>query len=141
MNFPRAIRGPVLGMARPARPAAEAAAVAEAAARIRAETGHRAVQPIAREIARRVVAELLTDLDRDPLEAALVEPSAVRTLATCAEIDTVSLFVERRVERLRARAGRDLSPFQQAHERREVAIEITNLLSNRYARALHVTET
>lgn len=144
MILPRALRGPVYAMARPARPAAEAAAVAAAADLVRAETGIAAVQPLAREIARRVVAELLADLQRDPFEATLAVlergGSPVVRLATCPEIDTVSIFVQRRVERLEGRGGRYLTSAEQSMERRRIAGEVEAALEGRYARCLRASD-
>lgn len=143
--WPRALCGPVWGMARPARPAGERAAVREAAAVIRAETKLKADEPVARAIAARVVKAAIREIARDeadPLASAMAEleqklfASPFVTLATCAEIDTAREFVERRVERLRARGGRYLTPAQQSVERAAIAADLSSLLAARYLRHL-----
>lgn len=128
-------------MARPARPAAEAALVREAGHIVSAETGITAAQPLAREIAARVVKELLAEiggLAAEPLLVALQKaaPSPFVTLATCPETDTLSDFVQRRVDRLRSRAGAYLSPSSQIRERNAIAKEVSLLLFGRYLRHL-----
>jgi hypothetical protein len=141
VNLPRALIGSVRCMARPARPEREVAAVREAAAVIRGEMQRAAPPAVAQEIATRVVAELLVEVDGlvdDPFLAALqnARRSPFVTLATCPEIDTLSEFVERRVERLRARAGSYLAPAQQADERKAIAEDVEQTLSRRYLRHL-----
>jgi dihydropteroate synthase len=107
---------------------------------------HGATPPsVARQIATRVVAELLIDVDglnADPFMAALqkASQSPFVTLATCPEIDTLTEFVERRVARLRARAGSYLTPVQQAEERSAIAADVEALLTGRYLRHLRSWE-
>lgn len=136
--FPRALIGPVLAMARPARPAAEIIAVREAAAMVRLETNLSSIPAVAREIAARVVEAMLADIERDDalsIALAAIErqlaPSPLSTLATCPEINTAEGFVERRAARLRARSGRYLTPAQQDAERKAIAADITGGLSRR----------
>jgi hypothetical protein len=143
MSLPRALIGSPRCMARPARPAAEIAAVRAAAEIVSAEMGLTAAQPLAREIARRVVVELRAEIDGltdDPLIAALqrVQRSPFVDLATCPEIDTISLFVERRAERLHSRAGRYLTAGEQQRERRGIEREVTKALTERYSRHIRV---
>lgn len=136
----RGIVGPVFAMARPARPAAEAEAVRRAAELVRLETGLRAVQPVAREIAKRVVEQMLVDLHLDEFAALLAARTApacpFRLLATCPEVATLDAFVGRRVTRMEARGGRYLSPGEQAVEQREISYEIERQLASRYARTI-----
>jgi hypothetical protein len=129
-------------MARPRRPDAEARAVREAAEAVKAETGLTSAKALSREIARRVVVELVKELEADPLDLSLAAiertllGSPFQRLASCPDIDTASEFVERRVKRLRARCGGDLLPAEQARERDEVAAELRASLAHRYDRHL-----
>lgn len=125
-------------MARPRRPEAEAQAVREAAEIVRRETGLTSAKATSREIAARVVAELMHEIDGDPLDLAFaaIERSLIGSpfhrLASCPKINTAADFVERRVERLQARSGRYLSPAEQANERAEIMHELRGVLANRY---------
>ncbi|QNP46065.1 hypothetical protein H9L14_01975 [Sphingomonas sediminicola] len=129
-------------MARPRRPDAEAHAVREAAKIVRAETGLTSAKGIGGEIAARVVPAVMREIEGDALELALAAierdliGSPFQRLASCPEIDTASLFVERQVERLRARSGRYLSPTEQLVERQTIAAEVTDVLAARYDRQL-----
>lgn len=142
--IPRALRSPVFGMARPARPAVEAWAVREAAALIRAETGATKAAPIARLIAARVVEEMRAYLteDSDPVLAALGEARrrmkccSISVLATEPEADAVSLFVEERVKRLRSRHGRTLTVEEDAAEHKAIWAVVMARLTARYLRVL-----
>lgn len=137
--LPRGIYG-VFAMGRPARPREEIEAVAAAAKDIMAETGITAAEPLGREIARRVVAELLADLARDPFEAALAaierQGCPIARLATCPVIDAAAVIIEQQVDRLRARGGRDLSDHERKAEWRHIATETEELLARRYGRHL-----
>ncbi len=141
MILPRAMCGLPMAMARPARPHLEAQAVREAAALVPGT-----IQAKARVVAAQVVAELMLELERgdDPMIAALAElelqtkPGPVVRLATCPDIDTSAAFIERRIERLRARAGRYLAPHDQRAERLAIAAELEILLTGRYARLLRI---
>ena len=138
--WPRALVGPVMCMARPRRPEAEARAVREAAEIVRAETGLTSAKAISREIAARVVPALMSELEGDPLELALAAierdliGSPFQRLASCPEIDTASLFVEMRVERVRARCGRYLTEAEQDTERRALLGQLRLTLAARYDR-------
>jgi hypothetical protein len=129
-------------MARPARPPAERRAVIAAAQLVRAETSLTSAKSIAREIANRVVAEMLTDLQRDDFTAALAKaenqfaPCPIFALATCEQISTVGAFVERQCEAVRARSGRYLRPSEQEAERQAIASQIISTMESRYARML-----
>lgn len=131
-------------MARPARPVGERVAVLAAARIVRAETGLTAADPIARTIAARVVVEMQGYLaeDKDPFLAALGEArrrvmrSAFATLAIDSTIDAIGLFVEERVERMRARSGRGLSEYDDEAECREVWNSVCARLWRRYLRQL-----
>ncbi|WP_375271233.1 hypothetical protein [Sphingomonas sp.] len=119
----------------------EARLVAEAATKV-GLSGRR--EPIARVIAGRVVEELAAFVDAgdDQIVAGLAEirraafPSPFHSLATDPAVDTLSLFVERRVEKLRARAGRYLNPHDERVERQEVLAALEGLLTRRYLRHL-----
>lgn len=141
--LPRALIGPVMAMARPARPEAEITAVRAAAVLIERETGLTSPPIVAREIAARVVAAMLADIDRvDEISIALAAfeqqllPSPIVTLATCPEIDTLEAYVERRVSHLRSRCGRYLTLAQQCEERNAIVAELGGGLAARYLRHL-----
>lgn len=137
---PRSLCGPVNAMARPARPQAERIAVLKAAALVRGETGLRANAPVAREIAKRVMAAFLADLDRgdDALAQALVEleqriaPCPIVTLAVSAEINLAGEFLERRVVEFRARDGSYAGLELQRQEKKRVADRLSYTLFRRY---------
>jgi hypothetical protein len=130
-------------MARPARPRSEAQAVREAAAIIAIEMPSASPPAIAREIARRVAQATIADIEHDdPVSMALAAlgqsllPSPINTLATCPEIDTASIFVERRIARLRGRSGRYLDAREQAVEKAAIMREMMDYLFHRYLRRL-----
>jgi hypothetical protein len=140
--IPRGIVGPIMAMARPARPVAEAAAVKAAA---KALGRHRSVNAVSRDIARQVVADLMRYLDldlADPMIAALAEleahaePSPITRLARCPEIDTAAQILDRRASLYRARGCRQLSALDRAAETRAIAALVEQHLSARYARHL-----
>jgi hypothetical protein len=118
--------------------------VRAAAAIVRSETGLTSAKALGREIAARVTVELLKELDGDPLDLALAAierdliGSPFQRLASCPDIDTVALFVELRVEQVRARSGRYLSPLEQTAERNRIAQTINLKLAARYDRSLRV---
>jgi hypothetical protein len=101
---------------------------------------------LSREIAIRVTAALIHDLETDPLELAFAAIDRgnlhcpIHRLAACPEIDTASLFVERRVARLRARSGRYLLPAEQSAELRVLLDELKEALAGRYDRLLRGTK-
>lgn len=145
--IPRALIGPVMAMARgPARPPLEARLVREAVDAVAPRSAPR--EPLARDLARRVVEELATFLAEpdDPLLAALGEvarkafPSPVVALATDPDVDTLSLFIEARVEALRNRCGRGLPPGEDAAERRAIMADVEGRLAGRYLRQLRSSE-
>lgn len=113
-----------------------------AAAIVRAETGQISAKSIGREIARRVVAEFIADLEADPLDQAFAAierdllKSPFHQLATSGDINLYSDFVKRRIKRLEARHGHYLSPAAQGAERREIAEEMRLTLGARYDRQL-----
>jgi hypothetical protein len=128
-------------MAREPRPKTEVCAVREAAASIRAQFSSATSPAIAAELARMVVAELRLEIEGvndDPLVAVLqrATKSPVQTLATCPEINTIAMFVERRIAALRDRSGAYLSPAQQEHEKRTICASIERTLTRRYLRHL-----
>lgn len=140
--WPRAIVGGVRCMARPRRPEAEARAVREAAKIVRAETGLTSVLALGREIADRVAAELVSDLDADPLDHAFAAierdllNSPFQRLATCPTIDTATDFLTLRFEKMRARNGRYLSPEEQRRERDAILRHLSDKLARRYSKHL-----
>jgi hypothetical protein len=131
-------------MARPARPATESRAVRDAAAMVRTETGLTAADPVASIIAARVVVALNEYLAEgvDPLLAAVGElrrrtcQTPYDTLAIDPDIDSLALFVEARVGRLRSRCGRSLSSHEDEVECRDVWAFVRERLADRYIRAL-----
>jgi hypothetical protein len=139
--------GSVMAVARgPARPPLEARLVREAVDAVAPRSGPR--EPLARDLARRVVDELarfLAEQD-DALLATLGEvsrkafPSPVATLATDPEVDTLTLFVDARLESMRTRYGRSLKPHEDAQEIREIFAMITKRLTGRYLRHLRAEE-
>lgn len=144
MNLPRALRSPVMAMARPQRPPVERKAVLDAAAIVRGETGWTASDPVAAIIAARVVTEMQAYWREQPdpflaaLGAARRKASACPfgTLATHGDTDTLSLFVEARVERLRSREGHWLSERDDETECSEIWRDVQGKLWKRYLRAM-----
>ena len=135
--------GPVMAVARgPARPPLEARLVREAVDAVAPQSVPR--EPLARDLARRVVEELVAFLAEpdDPLLAALGEMnrkvfmSPVAVLATDPEVDTLALFIDARVEALRDRCGRGLSVEEDKKERQTLMHEIEDRLAGRYLRHL-----
>ena len=125
---------------RPKRPALEARLVREALADADPAAPR---EPLARDLARRVVAELAKFVvDDDPLALALADlrlrafPTPARSLATDPELDTLGLFVERRVAGVRDRAGRYLGQEAARTEREQILSELEVALSRRYLRHL-----
>ena len=144
--IPRALCGRVKAMARPSRPAKEERAVRAAAAEAGLEMPSASAASIAREIARRVTEATIADIEhRDELSIALAElkqrllPTPITTLATCPEIDTATIYLERRVSRLRARLGRYQRLEEDSAERRDITREMQDLLFRRYATFLRKT--
>lgn len=143
--WPRALSGPVMGMARPRRPEAEADAVRAAAEIVRRETGLSSAKAISQEIAARVIRELMTEIEGDPLELALAAVerdligAPVQRLASCPDINTISEFVQRRMKRVEDRQGRYLSQAEQVAERHAIAAEMRPVLAGRYDRLLRAT--
>ena len=142
MHVPRALIGPVMAVARgPARPPLEARLVREAVA---SAPPHSPREPLARDLARRVVEELAAFLAEpdEPLLAALGQvarkafPSPAVALATDPDVDTLSLFIDARVEALRNRYGRGLPPGDDAAERRAIMANVEARLAGRYLRHL-----
>lgn len=134
--WPRALSGPVMNMARTPRPPAEAVLVREAATIVLREMGLASARAQSREIARRVALELLRQQEADPLDlvfgAVETKRCPFQRLASDPDIDTAAAFTDRRVERLRSRAGRYLSPAADAAERRAIVAEVEHLLAARY---------
>lgn len=142
--IPRALRSPVFAMARPSRPPSEIRAAREAAGIVRAETGLTSVDSVASIIAARVVEAMKAYQleDMDPLLAAVGEmqrracPNPFDTLATDPGIDSVALFTEARVGRVRNRCGRSLSVREDEAECRELWATVHAHLWRRYIRTM-----
>ncbi len=142
--IPRALRSRPRAMARPARPASEISAVRIGADIARSETGLTSAAPLAIAVATRVVEEMQTHLAEtmDPFLAALgdarrrADPSPFAFLATDPDVDSFRLFVDARVERLRARYGRGLSAREDEAECRDLWSEVARKLARRYMNAL-----
>lgn len=138
MTYPRALRSPVMAMARPRRPVAEIAAVQEAAAAIREETGIASAQGLGREIARRVIDLLLDDTRNDPAALfATTEMDPINALAFGEGFGAVDELATRYRDRMLANFGIGIPPiFQQAIQRKQSAEELRSRLSERYSRQL-----
>lgn len=131
----RALRSPVMAMARPRRPVAEIAAVQEAAAAIREETGITSAQGLGRKVARRVIDLLLDDKRNESasnLPSMAMDP--IYMLAYGEGFGAVDDLAARYRDRLLANFGAAIVvEFQQRIQRKNVAIEICTTLSRRYA--------
>lgn len=145
--LPRALIGSVMAIARgPARPPLEARLVREAVDAVAPRSLPR--EPLARDLARQVVVELVAFLAEpdDPLLAALREvgrkvfASPVVALATDPDVDTLALFIDARVEALRNRCGRTLSAREDDMEVRSILREVEVRLTGRYLRHLRSKE-
>jgi hypothetical protein len=139
--IPRALCGSVRAMARPAIPKNEKEAVLDAASQL-ASPSVSAVRQ-AQIIAAKVVKKLLSDLTcDDPLSAALSEleqrlfPDPISTLATDPDINTASIFVEKRISLLRSRNGKYLTQLQVKSEQVIVTKYTIDRLSQRYLRII-----
>lgn len=111
----------------------------EAANTIATELGTNAVQPVAWEIARRVVTEhrQFVQAAADPFAMALRElasKDSVTVLASDPEIDTSEIFIAERIKRLRSRGGSYLTRAQQEEELRAIEEVMFKRLANRYER-------
>ena len=132
MIRPRALAGPVMAMARPARPGAERAAVVAAAAALPMIKSRRGK---AAALARRVLAELCRELERDPLLARLEQLSDESPLATLTG-HIQGMVNKAQAQRLRARGGRFLSILEQRAEVQAIAADLEPTLARRYDRHL-----
>lgn len=138
MTYPRALRSPVMAMARPRRPVAEIAAVQEAAAAIREETGIASAQGLGREIARRVIDLLLDDTRNDPaalFAAPTMDP--INTLAFGEGFGAIDELAPMFWERVQASYGLGTIPeFQQRTLRKASASCLAITLGERYSRQI-----
>ena len=119
--MPRALRGPVMAMARPRRPASEARAVREAADMVRADTGLTSAKALGREVAARVTAALLDDAQHDPGAASLsglANSDPIATLAFTQDDAAVDEFAASFRDRMLTLFGTFIPPiFQQEVQR------------------------
>ncbi|WP_281824873.1 hypothetical protein [Sphingobium sp. BS19] len=145
MTLPRALCMPVMAMARPRRPQSEADAVREAAQLVRQDMPDASIPAVAEEIAIRVVAELIEEIDitnDDPFATALdairqsLVKSPIRQLATCPYIDTMAVYRNLWGRKVSSIAGRILSLTEQAQMRTATKMEIRLKLHGRYLRCL-----
>lgn len=144
MKLPRALVGPVMGMARPARPDGEVRAVHAAASRIQSETGLTSARALGREIAERVTAALLEDAQNDPaaILPGLVSRDPIAMLAFAPGIAAVDELAERFRDRMLAAFGSFIPPaFQHEAQRRAAANTLCRTLAERYARHLRLAQT
>lgn len=138
MTVPRALRFPVMAMARPSRPLAEVQAVHAAADLLRAETGIGSAHGLGRMIAGRVI-DLLLDDTRNDLAASLLPLAGdpVAALAFGEGFGAVDDLASRYWDRVMATFGIQIAPeFQQAALRRAAARDMIPTLAERYARQL-----
>lgn len=126
----------VMAMARPRRPAHEAALVRDLTASMGGSVRARATRA-----ARMVAAEAVAYLDTDPEDPtdqliaavrSLAPVSPARRLATCPDLDTVALVLAGRTRRFQARGGRQLGADAWRRESEEVAAETAAILAERY---------
>lgn len=138
MTYPRALHSPIMAMARPRRPVAEIAAVHEAAAAIREETGIASAQGLGREIARRVIDLLLDDTGNDPsLLLHDTMPDPIDKLAFKEGFAAVDELAVRYRDQMLANFGVSIAPeFQQIINRRQAARALQTMLTERYAKHL-----
>lgn len=132
-TIPRAIRGPVMAMARPRRPAAERDAVRALA------NPSLSARRNADLIAGRVVRAYLADLERDdPMARALfdvqqrLEPDPAHALATARDSGASERFVRERTARFEARGCRQLALADWESETAEIAKAVRAYLSRRF---------
>lgn len=141
MTLPRALVGPVMGMARPRRPASEVQAVRDAATAIRAETGLTSAKALGGEIASRVTAALLDDAQSDPagIMSGFASGNPIFVLAFGHDQAAVDDLAERFRDRMLALFGTFIPPiFQQENQRRAAANDLCVTLAERYARHLRM---
>ena len=140
MTYPRALRSPIMAMARPRRPLAEIAAVREAAAAIRAETGIFSAQGLGREIARRVI-ELLVDDTRNDPAVLLPVMDPISALAFGEGFGAVDELASLFRDRMLANHGVAIThEFQQIWERRHSGLALQRRLAKRYAIQIRISK-
>jgi hypothetical protein len=114
--IPRALRFPVMAMARPARPTIERALVIEAARVVERDNGLVSASRQADEVARRVIASLrdYAAPHDDPIDAAFARAELALNgcpFARLASDDTVNLYGEATADLVARRADRGLEYF------------------------------
>lgn len=139
MNVPRALRSPVIAMARPRRPLAEIAAVRQAAETIRADTRVTSAQALGREITRRVINLLLDDQCNDPAAAltGIAARDPIATLAFAEGFAAADELAPMFWDRIESSFGVSIAAeFQQRKIRKDAAFALRKVLTERYARQL-----
>lgn len=133
--IPKAIRSPVMAMARPRRPASEREAVRGIA---KGMADLSAVEA-ARQIAKAVVSAYLADMARtDDLERALanarqvMDPDPAHDLATAFDSAVAVKFAKERLHRFEARGCQQLGPNEWQRETRAIAAMAEKYLARRY---------
>lgn len=137
--IPRALVGQVMAMARPRRPAAEAATVRVAAAVIQSETGLNSARALGREIAERVTSAILDDARNDPsaILPCIANGDPFSMLAFTQDDAAVDELAVRFRDKMLVLFGAYIPPtFQQEVQRRAAAYELCKILANRYAKKL-----
>lgn len=129
-------------MGRPRRPSTEAQLVVMAA---RQHAAGRSARAAASIVAMLVVADAAVALALpadDEFACALADarrkmnPTPVAELANLGPFDVSAELVERRIDRLRGRFGRDLSPHGRKMEDAAIMRDVAEKLAGRYVRAL-----
>lgn len=135
MSYPRALHSPIMAMARPRRPLAEIAAVREAAAAIREETGIKSAQGLGREIARRVTELLLDDSRNDPALFVSTARNPISTLAFGEGFGAVDELAVAFRDRMLSNFGAAIVvEFQQQIQRKSASKMLRRTLGRRYAK-------
>ena len=136
--LPRALQFPVMAMARPRRPAAEIAAVCEAAELVQTETSICSAQGLGREIARRVIELLLDDNRNDPMTAmADMAMDPISALAFGEGFGAVDELAAVFRDRMLSNYGSSIVvEFQQQVQRELASKSLSRTLSRRYAKII-----
>lgn len=137
MTMPRAIIGPVMAMARPARPPLEARLVCEAASALSCKSAASRAAFIAHAVATVALKDLRGDAgDRFVALLDLAASSPIARLAIDAEIDTVAIVRAEAQRRLEARHWQHLPERDWEAEDRALVASVAAQLAKRYSRHL-----